>query len=111
MGHSLTWGAWILNANIETDLIMLINWHELILITFGIGLSALGWFARQLWQAVQDMKEDHYMLKVEIPTKYVNKADHQLHVQRIETMQNEYFDKIDHKLDRIFDKLDAKVDK
>lgn len=87
------------------------EWQEIIMLIFGAGLSALGWFARELWQAVQDMKAQHNALAVEIPTRYVNKAEYQLNMQRIEKTQNEQFNKIDAKLDRMLDKLEMKADK
>jgi hypothetical protein len=41
----------------------------------GIGLTVLGWFARQLWGAVQELKQDLAELKEELPIYYVRKDD------------------------------------
>lgn len=72
------------------------------LINFGIGsiLAILGWLARQLWEAVQNLKEDMNRLEVNLPTHYVRKDELEAR-----------FDKLEIMLDRIFDKLDTKVDK
>jgi hypothetical protein len=40
-------------------------------IALGIGFSALGWFARELWSAVQALKTEVKNLEVKIGTDYV----------------------------------------
>jgi hypothetical protein len=69
-----------------------------------IGLSAfmagLGWFARQLWDAVSELRRDLHKIEVDLPTNYVQKNEYAETMKRIEIM-----------FERIFDKLDAKADK
>jgi hypothetical protein len=68
---------------------------------FGGGaLFCLGWFAKELWDAVKDLKLDLAKLREELPKEYAMKSDMQI-----------MFDKIDSKLDRLMDKLEAKADK
>jgi hypothetical protein len=71
---------------------------------FNIGVVAVlacaGWFARQLWDAIQDLKEDLKQIEVDLPTQYVRKVD-------IESR----FDKLESILEKIFDRLDRKADK
>ena len=71
-------------------------------LNFAIGavLAALGWFARQLWDAVAALRDDIRILERNLPVHYVRKDDFVEAVRRIEDM-----------LGKIFDKLDAKVDK
>lgn len=69
-------------------------------VIIGVILSVLGWFARQLWDAVQTLKDDMKELEVELPTHYLRKDEFESRLDKIETM-----------LERIFDKLDNKVDK
>ena len=76
------------------------NDQTIINIIIGTALSVLGWFARQLWDAVQDLKEDMQKIEVELPSHYVRKDE-------LETR----FDKIEVMLQRIFEKLDTKADK
>ena len=63
-------------------------------------LACLGWFARQLWEATQNLKDDLKKIEVDLPTNYVRKID-------IEAR----FDKLENILYKLFDKLDGKVDK
>lgn len=41
----------------------------------GIGLTALGWFARELWSAVKELKTDLAKLREELPKTYAPKDD------------------------------------
>ena len=63
-------------------------------------LGCIGWFASQLWDAMQSLKDDLKNLEVELPTQYVRKVD-------IESR----FDKLESILEKIFDRLDRKADK
>ena len=67
---------------------------------FGGLLALLGWLGRTLWDAVQNLKEDLKDIEVDLPTTYVKKTELDNRLQKIETM-----------LDKIFDKLESKVDK
>lgn len=72
------------------------------LINFGFVLvsGVLGWFAREMWSAVKDLKTDLSRLREELPKTYVTKDDFKSDTQRILDM-----------LDKIWTKLDAKADK
>ncbi len=47
------------------------DFTQLILLILGIACACLGWFARQVWAAVQKLKEDVSDLKVLIGTDYI----------------------------------------
>jgi len=66
----------------------------------GATLTALGWFARQLWEAVQELRRDVHQIEVDLPRNYVRKDEFTDTMKRIESI-----------VERIFDKLDGKVDK
>lgn len=66
----------------------------------GAILTCLGWFARELWSAVKDLKTDLANLREELPTKYLQKEEHREDMREIKNM-----------LGRIFDKIDGKADK
>ena len=74
--------------------------QEIINMLIGSVLAVLGWFARQLWDAVQALKEDMKQIEVDLPTKYVRKDELEMKL-----------DKLEHMLNRIFEKLDSKADK
>ena len=37
--------------------------------------AVLGWFCRELWNAVQELKDDIAKIREELPSEYVSKAD------------------------------------
>jgi len=63
-------------------------------------LACLGWFARQLWEATQNLKDDLKKIEVDLFTNYVRKIDIEARFDRLESI-----------LDKLFDKIDGKVDK
>ena len=67
---------------------------------FGGVIALLGWFGRTLWDAVQKLKDDLKDIEVDLPSTYVKKTELDSRLQKIETM-----------LDKIFDRLESKVDK
>ena len=69
-------------------------------IVLGVALSVGGWFVRQMWDAVQNLKSDIQRIEVELPTSYVRKSD-----------LDARLDKIDDMLEKLFDKLNTKADK
>ena len=66
----------------------------------GIGMTVVGWFARELWGAVKELKADLAALREDLPKEYVAKDDYKEDIREIKAM-----------LAKIFEKLDAKVDK
>ena len=74
--------------------------QNLINIVGGTVLSVLGWFARQLWDAVQDLKRDVKAIEVDLPTFYVRKEDLESRLDRLEAALNRIFEKLDHKADK-----------
>lgn len=66
----------------------------------GGALAALGWFARQIWDAIKELRSDLARLREELPTRYVPKDEF-----------NQFSTALFKKLDRIEDKIDTKKDK
>ncbi len=74
--------------------------QQIINVIIGVVLSVLGWFARQLWDAVQDLKKDVKQIEVDLPTHYVRKEDLDVRLDRLEAVLNRIFEKLDHKADK-----------
>lgn len=60
----------------------------------------LGWLGRELWDAVQKLKTDMQQLEISLPTHYVRKDDMEARFDKIESMLNKLFDRIDNKVDK-----------
>lgn len=61
--------------------------------------AVLGWFCRELWTAVQELKSDLAALREQLPTHYVTKDDF-----------NDRFYEVLKSLHRLEDKLDRVVE-
>ncbi len=76
------------------------NVQEIFNFVIPVVCGVLGWFCRELWTAVQELKKDLAKLREELPTHYVTKDDF-----------NDRWFEVLKALHRIEDKLDKKVDK
>jgi hypothetical protein len=74
--------------------------QSLINLAAGLAIAVGGWFARQVWDSVQRLKEDLHEIEVDLPKSYVTKDDFNQTMKHIENM-----------VQRIYDKLDGKADK
>jgi hypothetical protein len=66
----------------------------------GGAIATGGWFAREIWGAVKELRRDLHELEIDMPKSYVSKFDMDKRMDHIEDM-----------FKRIYDKLDAKADK
>lgn len=63
-------------------------------------MAVLGWFARELWSAVKELKFDLAKLREDLPKEYVAKDDYRQDIRELKEMMNKIFDKIDAKQDK-----------
>lgn len=83
------------------------DWQHFINVTAGVALSAMGWFARQLWGSVKELKNDVSAIRLHMSENYVKKAE----VEGFRADMDKRFDRIEMLLDKLYEKLDGKVDK
>jgi hypothetical protein len=76
------------------------DWQNFINIGAGACLAVMGWFARQLWDAVKELKSDLANLRVEIAKDYTPKNEFQSAMSEIRSMFEVIRDKLDHKADK-----------
>jgi hypothetical protein len=76
------------------------NSQDLINLAFGAAASVLGWFARELWAAVKDLKSDLAKLREELPRTYVVRDDYKDDIREIKEMLTKLFDRLDNKADK-----------
>jgi hypothetical protein len=74
--------------------------QHLINTALGLGFSVLGWFARELWSAVKELKVDLSKLREDLPKTYVAKDDYRDDLNEIKNMLGKIFDKLDNKQDK-----------
>ncbi len=59
-----------------------------------------GWFAKEVWDAVKELRKDLHKIETHLPREYVMRVDLDKRMEHIEAM-----------FQRIYDKLDGKADK
>ena len=83
------------------------DWQNIINLGGGAALAVVGWFARQLWDSVKELKADIADLRLHMSESYVKKSE-------VETLRGEMdkrFDRLEQMIARLYDKIDAKADK
>lgn len=76
------------------------DWQHMIDLVGGAAIAVMGWFCRQLWDAVAELRKDVHSLEITLPMYYVRRDEFAENIKEIKNM-----------LEKIFDRLDAKVDK
>lgn len=74
--------------------------QNLLNIAFGVASSVLGWFAREMWAAVKELKADLAKLREELPRTYVVRDDYKDDIREIKEMLTKLFDRLDGKADK-----------
>lgn len=67
-------------------------------------LAVIGWFARQLWDAVKELRKDLHQIQLDIPMNYMRKDDFREGIKEIKDLFGEVFRKIDDLKDKKADK-------
>jgi hypothetical protein len=70
--------------------------QQTINLILGACMAVAGWFARELWTAVQDLKTDLSKL----PTIYVVRQDYKEDMREIKEMLSKIFDRLENKADK-----------
>ena len=76
------------------------DWQIIFNIVGGAILSVMGWFARVLWDSVQELRKDLKQIEIHLPTHYVKKDEITVRFDRIEQL-----------LDRLYEKMESKADR
>jgi hypothetical protein len=60
----------------------------------GAILAALGWFARQVWDAVAELRKQIHQIEVELPSHYVRRDEFTYFAREIRDISKQIFDRI-----------------
>jgi hypothetical protein len=83
------------------------DWQIILNIVAGAIVGVGGWFARRLYDAVDNLQSDISRIELHLSENYVKKSE----VDSFRTDMDKRFDRIEVLLDKLYDKLDGKVDK
>lgn len=76
------------------------NYQDIFNFAAGAILAVTGWFARQLWDAVKELKSDLSKLREEIAKDYTRRDDFKELAAEIRGMFREISEKLDKKADK-----------
>jgi hypothetical protein len=74
--------------------------QQVLNIGLSVAMAGIGWFARELWSAVKELKADLSKLREDLPRTYVGRDDYRQDMNEIKTMLGKIFDKLDLKQDK-----------
>jgi len=83
------------------------DWQNIINMAGGAALAVIGWFARQLWDSVKELKSDIGDLRLHVSDVYVKKSE----METLEAQMDKRFDRVEQMIVKLYDKIDQKVDK
>lgn len=69
-------------------------------VAVGAVLAVAGWFFRQLWDAVKELRKDLHDIEKELPISYVRRDEFTEIMRDIKDMFNKINDKLDNKVDK-----------
>jgi hypothetical protein len=83
------------------------DWQTIINISAGTLLGVGGWFARQLWDSVKELRKEMSDMRLHVSDVYIKKSE----VDGFRADMDKRFDRIELLLDKLFEKMDGKADK
>lgn len=69
-------------------------------VIIGILIAGAGWWAKEIWSALNKLREDIHEIEVDLPSSYIKKEDF-----------NDAMKTLNDKLDKIWYKLEEKADR
>ena len=69
--------------------------QSLINTALAVAFGVAGWFARQLWDAVERLKRDVHQIEVDLPSHYVRREEFSESLKEIKDICKQIFDKVD----------------
>jgi hypothetical protein len=74
--------------------------QSLLNIGVGVILAGIGWFSRQIWEAVNELRKNVHEIEVDLPKSYVRKDEFADSVKEIKAMLEKIFDRLENKADK-----------
>ena len=74
--------------------------QTLINYAFGLAMAVGGWFAREVWGAVKELRADLHEIESSLPKEYVLKVDLDKRMEHIEYMFQRIYDRLENKADK-----------
>ena len=83
------------------------DWQTVINIGLSSVLAALGWFAREIWDSLKELRKNTHEIEKELRELYVRRDD----LREVRVEMSARFDKIESLIGSLYDRLNDKADK
>lgn len=87
------------------------DWQTIINIGGGLIIAGLGWFAREIWDAIKELRRDIKNIEQGLPEHYVRKDDFRDAMQDVREDMREGFKEVKDLIGAVFKRLDSKQDR
>lgn len=87
------------------------DWQTIINFGGGAALAALGWFAREIWDSVKELRRDVHKIERDLPEIYARKDEFREAIKEVRAEMNNRFDKLENMIGLLHDRLNDKADK
>jgi acyl carrier protein phosphodiesterase len=83
------------------------DWQILINIGLGAIIAVVGWFSREIWDSLKELRRDLHNIETNLPQIYVRRDE----LKEVRQEINARFDKLESMMSQFFDRLNDKADK
>jgi hypothetical protein len=83
------------------------DWQTVINIGLSSVLAALGWFAREIWDSLKELRRDTHQIEKDLREMYVRRDD----LKEVRIEMSARFDKLDSLIGSLYERLHDKADK
>lgn len=83
------------------------------IINFGLScvVAAFGWFSREIWDAIKELRKDIKDIEQHLPENYVRRDDFRDSMQDVREDMREGFKEVKELIGAVFSRLDNKQDR
>jgi len=83
------------------------DWQTVINIGLSSVLAALGWFAREIWDSLKELRRDTHQIEKDLREMYVRRDD----LKEVRIEMSGRFDKLESLIGSLYERLHDKADK
>jgi len=83
------------------------EWQTVINLGLGTIVAAMGWFARELWDSLKELRKDTHQIEKDLREMYVRRDD----LKEVRIEMSARFDKLESLIGSLYERLHDKADK
>lgn len=87
------------------------EWQTLINVGLGTIIAAIGWFAREIWDAIKELRKDIKDIEQSLPENYVRRDDFKDAMSDVRDDMREGFREVKEMIGAVFKRLENKQDR